>query len=35
METLNELYERLDLHKWWQDELPLNSIIHELPIEND
>jgi hypothetical protein len=30
MESINELYDRLGLHKWWQEELPKNSIIHEL-----
>jgi len=33
METINELYDRLKLHKWWQDPLPENSIINELPLK--
>jgi hypothetical protein len=32
VETINELYDRLGLHKWWQDELPEDSVINELPL---
>ena len=30
MESINEIYDRLKLHKWWSVQLPDNSIIHEL-----
>jgi len=33
-ETINELYDRLGLHKWWQDPLPENSIINDLPLKD-
>lgn len=34
METINELYDRLGVHKWWQEPLPENSIMHELPLSS-
>jgi hypothetical protein len=30
--TPNNIYDRLGLHKWWQDPLPENSIINDLPL---
>ncbi len=34
METLNELYDRLGLHKWWQEEITNpDAVYNNLPLK--
>jgi len=36
METINELYDRLGLHKWWQEPIDdPNATIYHLPLTKE